>query len=369
MGFGKQLLNTAVGGLAGGVSQIFGIGNRNQRKQQAKLNEQAAKLNYQYGEKSAENAFARQMKMYERTYQDESPLARRQQLEDAGLSVGLMYGGGGMGGGGMGDATTVPQGSGAQGLQAGQASKANEQQAMSLELARLASEVKLNESQAEKNIADANLTSGEKTELTKKSIEQITENIENSKVQRKGWTIDNSLKQIELEISDATKGYQIEIMNYEVGKIKSQIIMLAEEIASTRMDNRIKRETMQDVIEQVNATLTDTIYTILERQSNIAHKQAGTALQYKEMSVIDKYVRIAQEGNEIRKDELQKDLDKITIDDENADADRKQRYIIAVLNVITAIAGGGVLGLIGKRRKQPEMKKPEYSGGKDYMGQ
>lgn len=369
MTFGKKLINTAIGGLAGEASQIFGIGNRSQRKQQAKLNKQAAELNYKYGEKSAENAFERQMKMYERTHYDQSPLAIRKQLDEAEMSLGLLAAGGLGGAGGMGSSSTVPQGSGAQGLQAGQASKANEQQAIGLELARLASEVKLNESQAEKNIADANLTSGEKTELTKKSIEQITENIENSKVQRKGWTIDNSLKQIEIEISDATKGYQIEIMNYEVGKIKSQIIMLAEEIASTKMDNKIKRETMQDVVDQVNATLIDTIYTILERQSNIAHKQAGTALQYKEMSVIDKYVRIAEQGNEIRMEELEKDLKKITIDDENADADRKQRYIIAVLNVVTAIASGGILGLIGKRSKQKEVRKPEYSGGKDYMGQ
>ena len=54
---------------------------------------------YQYGEKAAENAYNRQLAMYQRSYEDQSYKAMVEQMEDAGLSVGLMYGGSGSGGG------------------------------------------------------------------------------------------------------------------------------------------------------------------------------------------------------------------------------------------------------------------------------
>ena len=49
------------------------------------------------------------MEMYERSYEDQSYSAMRQQVEDAGLSVGLMYGGNGSGGG-QGSTVGAPQG-------------------------------------------------------------------------------------------------------------------------------------------------------------------------------------------------------------------------------------------------------------------
>lgn len=80
-----------------------------QKQAQMELNQQAADLNYQYGEKAAENAYTRQMQMYERSYQDQSYSAMRKQMEDAGLSVGLMYGNGSSGGG-AGSMSGAPQG-------------------------------------------------------------------------------------------------------------------------------------------------------------------------------------------------------------------------------------------------------------------
>ena len=82
-------------GLSGAISGIFGgIGAKKRLKRQVdaqkQLNEQAAKLNYEYGEKAAEDAYKRQMEMYERSYQDQSYAAMCGQMEDAGLSVGLL---------------------------------------------------------------------------------------------------------------------------------------------------------------------------------------------------------------------------------------------------------------------------------------
>lgn len=148
MGFlgdiGKTFVNGLSGGLASGlsgaVSGLLGNIGYNKRlnkqiKAQKQLNEQAANLNYTYGEKAAENAYKRQMEMYERSYKDQSYQAMRGQMEDAGLSVGLMYGGAGSGGG-IGAMSGAPQGA-TGGAHAGAAEGPAAQQAANIATAEL----------------------------------------------------------------------------------------------------------------------------------------------------------------------------------------------------------------------------------------
>lgn len=98
----KNMFTGGAEQLASGIIDNFlgGIGERRR-----------ARINYEYGEKAAENAYRRQMKLYQITKQDNSPEARREQLEAAGLSPGLMYGGNGsVVGGGAGATSGAPQG-------------------------------------------------------------------------------------------------------------------------------------------------------------------------------------------------------------------------------------------------------------------
>lgn len=141
---GSAAADGLTGGLASGISGVVGglfggIGAKKRMKRQVdaqkELNEQAAKLNYEYGEKAAENAYKRQMEMYERSYQDQSYAAMRGQMEDAGLSVGLMYGGGGSGGAG-GATTGAPQGE-TGGAEAGRADGAAAQQMAAIQQAQM----------------------------------------------------------------------------------------------------------------------------------------------------------------------------------------------------------------------------------------
>lgn len=103
-GAGESLLGGLVSGGIGQItSSLFG-GNSQKpfwqiREEQNALNADAAKINYEYGEKAAQNAYNRQMEAYRQSYQDQSYQAMRKQMEDAGLSVGLMYGNGSSGGG------------------------------------------------------------------------------------------------------------------------------------------------------------------------------------------------------------------------------------------------------------------------------
>ena len=115
---------------------------------------QAASLNYEYGEKAAENAYERQLAMYQKSYEDQSYKAMVKQMEDAGLSVGLMYGGNGSGGGAgaMSGAPKADTG----GAVAGQTANAaalmeveNQRKALALQQASMAKDIQLKDVEIE----------------------------------------------------------------------------------------------------------------------------------------------------------------------------------------------------------------------------
>ncbi len=169
-------------GIIGGASSILnvlGIGRKRQIRQQKEMVENAAKINYKYGEMAAENAFERQQVLYNRTYQDQSYANQVAQMDAAGLSPGLMYGKGGAGGGGAGSTTGAPIGAtGATG--AGSAADPNMQlQAlMSLRQVRMSerkneAEINLLNTQAEALKAEAGKNKEETTSIIEKRIWQV----------------------------------------------------------------------------------------------------------------------------------------------------------------------------------------------------
>lgn len=136
-------------GNASGILNMLGIGRRRQIRQQKEMAENAAQINYKYGEMAAENAFERQQVLYNKTYVDQSYANQVAQMDAAGLSPGLMYGKGGGGGGGAGSTTGAPMGAtGATG--AGAAADPN----MQLQALMSLRQVRMNE---RKNEAEINL--------------------------------------------------------------------------------------------------------------------------------------------------------------------------------------------------------------------
>lgn len=109
---GASIANPLSGiiGSASGILNMLGIGRKKQIRQQKEMVENAAQINYKYGEMAARNAFERQQVLYNRTYQDQSYANQVAQMDAAGLSPGLMYGKGGAGGGGAGSTTGAPMG-------------------------------------------------------------------------------------------------------------------------------------------------------------------------------------------------------------------------------------------------------------------
>lgn len=189
---GENLMNP-LSGIAGGVSGILntlGIGRRRQIRQQKEMVENAAKINYKYGEMAAENAFERQQVLYNRTYQDQSYANQVAQMDAAGLSPGLMYGKGGAGGGGAGSTTGAPMGAtGAAG--AGSAADPN----MQLQALMSLRQVRMNE---RKNEAEINLlnTQAKALEAEAGKNQEETQSI-----------IEKRLWQVKQEMFEGWKGF------------------------------------------------------------------------------------------------------------------------------------------------------------------
>lgn len=186
---GEGFLNP-ISGIAGGVSGIInalGIGRKKQIRQQKEMVENAAKINYKYGEMAAENAFERQQVLYNRTYQDQSYANKVAQMDAAGLSPGLMYGGGGASGGGAGSTTGAPMGAtGAAGAGVAADPNAQLQALMSLRQVRMSerkneAEINLLNTQADALKAEAGKNEEETKSIIEKRIWEVKQEM------FKGW--------------------------------------------------------------------------------------------------------------------------------------------------------------------------------------
>lgn len=187
---GEGLTSGASGiiGGASGILNMLGLGRKKQIQQQKEMVENAARINYKYGEMAAENAFERQQVLYNRTYQDQSYANKVAQMDAAGLSPGLMYGGGGASGGGAGSTTGAPMGAtGAAGAGSAADPNAQLQALMSLRQVRMSerkneAEINLLNTQADALKAEAGKNKEETQSIIDKRLWEVKQEM------FKGWT-------------------------------------------------------------------------------------------------------------------------------------------------------------------------------------
>lgn len=186
---GDGLTNPLSGiiGSASGILNMLGVGRKKQIRQQKEMAENAARINYKYGEMAAENAFERQQVLYNRTYQDQSYANQVAQMDAAGLSPGLMYSKGGAGGGGAGSTTGAPMGAtGATGAGAAADPNMQLQALMSLRQVRMnerknEAEINLLNTQAEALKAEAGKNKEETQSIIEKRLWEVKQEM------FKGW--------------------------------------------------------------------------------------------------------------------------------------------------------------------------------------
>lgn len=349
-GAGGGLLGIGTGMLGGIIGEARDERNREkQLEQQQALNEQSAKLNYEYGEKAAQTAYQRQLDMYQRSKEDQSYKSQVQDMRDAGLSVGLMMSGGQQAGG-MGQASTAPKGEGAGGLQAGQAGNAIEQQmaeqnriAIGLQQSKLKSEIEVNESIANKNKADATKTSGVDTEESRARIKEITENIENKQVQRVGIRLQNTFDEIKNEIQAETKEDVIEQAQYLTTRMWFEIGNLEEALKNARMDNEIKRATQDEIIQQVRLATEQMVENILNTYIDTELKNANKTLTERQVKEIGQKMKLDIIKTEL--EAIRMEFDKIKHYDNisQEELDRLQSLMGSLIGAIGNITTGTII--------------------------
>lgn len=207
---GSSAISAGIGTGLGLLGSI-GAGKRQrkaieaQKNAQKELNEQAASLNYEYGEKAAENAYQRQLAMYQRSYEDQSYKAMVKQMQDAGLSVGLMYGGNGSGGGAgaMSGAPKADTG----GAIAGQAANAaalmeaeNQRRSLALQQTSMAKDIQLKDAEIELKEKEADKAG--KEALYTEALTETEDILRDAKAHREFWEgrlswVENLRKQFE----------------------------------------------------------------------------------------------------------------------------------------------------------------------------
>lgn len=374
---GNAIADGLTGGLTSGISGTIGglfggIGAKKRLKRQVEaqkqLNEQAAKLNYEYGEKAAENAYKRQMQMYERSYQDQSYSAMRQQMEDAGLSVGLMYGGSGSGGAG-GATTGAPQGE-TGGAEAGRADSPAAQQAAAIQQAQLGlglvsmkKDLAMKDAQieeinatAEAKRAEAGLTAEKKiTEIQtrKPLVEKLNAEIGNIKAgttkmnaERELINTENSIKKLELDIKKATKESVIQTAYNGALKTYEEFLAAIENVRGMKADNEVKERTIDTLVATYGAKLRNIqVDTLLKRSEGLLNAQEAE-------KVYAEAYRIFLQNKRWKLDTLL-DVLNTNIDIERLNLEQKKLVVDSVVKIMAGFVGGKAIGT-GMRAKNAE---------------
>lgn len=318
MGLGAKLADAATAGLTGavtgGIGSIVsgGLGllgglfkrNNNGFKNQQKLMQQAWEyekegmgLQYNYGQQAADAEYKRNLQMWK----DTNFGAQRAEMEDAGLSVGLMYGNGG------GQAASTAGGTASQ----PNAPKTNpvevalQQQSLGLQLKQIEAQNRLANAEATKAIAEANKIAGVDTkgqELSNKwqeienRIQLSKENIAESNITEAAA---NAKKAIELWKQEALNTKYLDKTQEErVTKLVSEIALLQKEGAVQNSIVDVNYNTARKIQKEVENFYYD---MITRRMSAEAAKEQAAAM-------IDKIAKDYELGKGHLDNENQKNL-------------------------------------------------------------
>lgn len=269
MGLGAKLEEAATSGLisgvTGGIGGIItgGLGllgglfkkNNNELKSQKKLMQQAWEyekegmgLQYNYGQQAADAEYKRNLQMWK----DTNFGAQRAEMEDAGLSVGLMYGnGGGQAASTAGGNTTQPNGPKTNPVEV-----ALQQQSLGLQLKQIEAQNRLANAEATKTIAEANKIAGVDTEGAKldnewkkveNRIQLSRENIEASNVIAAEANAQKAVAEwnsavIQAEIDAETKATKTQIIVEQLANMRKEgALMVANRELSEKQKEKVEK--------------------------------------------------------------------------------------------------------------------------------
>lgn len=228
-------------GLLGGLFKKGNNGLKNQQKlmQQAwEYEKEGMGLQYNYGQQAADAEYRRNLQMWK----DTNFGAQRAEMEDAGLSVGLMYGNGG------GQAASTAGGSATQpsGAKTNPVEVALQQESLGLQLKQIEAQNRLANAEATKTIAEANKIAGVDTEGQK--LQNKWQEVEN-RIQLSREAIEESnVKQAAANADKAIEDWKMSVLEREyLDKVQEErVTLLVSEIAKIQKEGSVA-ESVVDV--------------------------------------------------------------------------------------------------------------------------
>lgn len=250
----------AIIGIGAGIAK--GIMGNQAKKDQFEENKQLMEYNAELNKQQAfySTGLARDLWNYT-NYEN-----TMRHIKGAGLSPGLVYGQSGAGGStsGAGQANGVgqPNKTGTEvGLQA---------EGMALQLANVISQTRLNESQADKNEAEANKIKGVDTEAQQATIDNLIAQTSNEKTKRGlllgQIRVADAEEELKRNTADWTKE-KAEETRWNVKSLKKGIDKLTAEIDGVELDNDLKKRTIDNKVKESTLTLQNLMAEILLKGS------------------------------------------------------------------------------------------------------
>ena len=254
-------------------------------------------LQYQYGQQAADNEYARNLRMWKATNYG----AQTKEMEAAGLSKGLIYGGGG------GQAASTAGGHGMQpsGPKMNPVEAALQQQAMGLQLKQIEAQNKLANAETAKTLAEANKIAGVDTKG--QELENKWQEIENRIQLSKENIATANVKEANANAQKAVELWKQEMLNtkYLDKTQEERVIKLVSEIALLQKEGAV-----QDSIVEVNYNTARKIQKEVENfyYEMITKRMSAEAAKEQAAAMVNKIAKDYELGKGHLDNENQKNL-------------------------------------------------------------
>lgn len=225
---GQTGLDIAQGIVGTGIGMALGKYNDKRQLKQAK---KLQALEIEGSKQLTDYSYGKQLQMWK----DTNYSAQMEQLEQAGLNPGLLYGMGGAGG--------QSTGGGAEGVTGQQASQGGGGEiGMGIQFAMMGAQTDLLKAQARKANAEADKTVGVDTEETKKRIEKLSADITTEKAKQGMMEIQTNILQVEEDIKGATQNAAKALVFTELRAATERLEILTneKEISNATKDEKIQ---------------------------------------------------------------------------------------------------------------------------------
>lgn len=303
-------------GAATGFKNLLGLSGGNwedQMEQQFQNEKEMMGLQNQYNQAMAQANHERNKQMWDYTNFEN----QRAHLENAGLSIGLMYGNGGAGGA----STAGGQGSGPGNPGTNAVGTGLQAKALELQNKQIESQIAMNIAQTEKTSAEAKKIAGVDTKQTEANVENLIQATNNEKI-RRGLILANIRYQDAME--ELTRN-QADAKKLELGQITQGIKNLEKaweqldaNVEGIKMDNQVKRETIETMVKQAQANLQKTMAEILTERTKgqvnaMVVNDITSQINTRAEQMAQQWRRIKIEGGkyELDKNKFETEADKI----------------------------------------------------------